>query len=989
MTTLRSAAQRVIRLGILRAAPTCLLLLTGGAFNLAHAAEPNEGPVKIRGAEQSEPVTPGLFERDLRDLPLMRAWQPGDPIREVPRVTRQPQRVPAQPKPLSRDPLLEFQTSAPRGVEPRVFSTPDRNFEGIPFTGAYPPDTVGDVGPNHYIQMVNDGTASSMLAIYNKAGTLVVGPIRLQTLWTAGGACASGQGDPIVLYDPLANRWLLSEFASSGNHLCVYISRTPDPVSGGWYNYDFATPSFPDYPKYGVWPDAYYVSTNENPPAVYALDRTRMLQGLSATSQRFTVPSLAGFGFQSLTPGDIDGSTPPPAGAPGYFMRHRDDEVHNVGSNNAMKDFLEVWEFHVDFANVANSTLTGPTNIQVAEFDSRLCGLVSFNCFPQPGTAQTLDPLREVIMWRLQYRNRGTHDSLVGNFVTDVSGADQGGIRWFELRKTGGGAWTLLQEGTHAPDTNNRWMGSIAMDKDGNMALGYSVSSSSVFPSIRYAGRLATDPNGQLQSEVTLVAGGASQTAFDRWGDYSSMTVDPADDCTFWYTNEYIPAGTNGQWRTRIGSFKFPSCTPSAMINATTPVTITAENAFPLNNAPDPGETLTETLPLVNVGAANTTNLVATLQATGGVTNPSGPQNYGVVVAGGAAVARPFTFTAAGSCGANITLTLALQDGATSLGTINYTQRLGTTVIAAYFGETFDGVAAPALPAGWTTAATGGALAWVTSTTNPNSAPNDAFAPDVSTVGNTELVTPTINVPAMGGQLTFKNLYNMEAGFDGMVLEISINGGAFSDITTGGNAFITGGYTHTISSTYSSPISGRMAWSGLSGGTTAAPSYITSTINLPAAAAGQPIKLKWRAATDSSVIAAGAAGVRIDNITLTTTSNVCSNVATPPSAPTVVSTTAGNGSITVNFTAPLSNGGAPITGYTATCTSSNGGVSNFNTGGPSATSIQVTGLTNGKNYTCTVTATNSAGLTGSASAPSNTVIPKLVDITPILMLLLD
>jgi hypothetical protein len=418
-------------------------------------------------------------------------------------------------------------------------------------------------------------------------------------------------------------------------------------------------------------------------------------------------------------------------------------------------------------------------------------------------------------------------------------------------------------------------------------------------------------------------------------------------------------------------------------------VTITAENAFPLNSAPDPGETLTETFPLVNVGAANTTNLVATLQATGGVTNPSGQQNYGIVVAGGATVARPFTFTAAGSCGANITLTLALQDGATSLGTINYTQRLGTTAIVALFGEAFDGVVAPALPAGWATAATGSELAWVTSTTNPNSAPNDAFAPDVSTVGNTELVTPTINVPAAGGQLSFKNLYNMESGFDGMVLEISINGGAFSDITTGGNAFIAGGYNYTISSSFSSPIAGRMAWSGLSGGTTAAPTYITSTINLPAAAAGQPIKLKWRAATDSSVIAAGAAGVRIDNITVTNTSNVCSIQVAPPGAPTAVSAHAGSGSITVNFGPPASNGGAAITGYLATCTSSNGGVSGSNTGGATAVSIVVPGLTDGKIYTCTVTATNAAGLTGPATASSNTVTPKRVDLTPILMLLLN
>ena len=255
---------------------------------------------------------------------------------------------------------------------------------------------------------------------------------------------------------------------------------------------------------------------------------------------------------------------------------------------------------------------------------------------------------------------------------------------------------------------------------------------------------------------------------------------------------------------------------------------------------------------------------MATLQPTGGVAGPSSPQNYGVLAASGGTATRPFTFTAQGTCGSTITLTLALQDGATNLGTVTFTMTLGALVTTTTFSENFDGVTPPALPAGWVTAATGVEVNWVTSATNPSSAPNDAFAPDVSNIGNTTLDTPTINVPAAGGQLTFSNLFNLEAsgvtptrGFDGMVLEISINGGAFNDITTGGNAFIAGGYTRTIDSTFGSPIAGRLAWSGLSGGTTAAPTYITSTINLPAAAAGQPIKLRWRAATDNSAVAGG------------------------------------------------------------------------------------------------------------------------------------
>lgn len=543
----------------------CLASIPGAGPAPVLKAEANEGTVVIKGAFQSEPITPGIYKGNLRALPTARAWEPGESTREVRRRTypRQgrynSQRIGADIG--QRDPILDLQASARAESANRIFSSPLLNIAGINFTGALPPDTIGDVGPTHYIQMVN-GSLATRVQIFNKTGTVLAGPFDLDSLWTAGGACVSGGGDPIVLYDRLADRWLMSEFADMGNHLCVYVSRTADPVMGGWFLYDVTVPEFPDYPKYAVWPDAYYVSSNESSPAAYALDRIQMLSGQPATFQRFTAPALAGFPFQALTPSDLDGPAAPPAGSRNYFMRHRDDEVHNVGANDPTRDFLEIWEFHVDFSTPANSTFTGPTNIAVSEFSSDLCGLTSFFCFPQPGTATTLDPLREVIMWRLQYQNLGTHETLVGNFVTDVDGMDHGGIRWFELRKLPGGSWALFQEGTFAPDTVNRWMGSIAMDGAGDIALGYSVSSNTVFPSIRYVGRLASDPVGQLpQGEHNLIAGGDSQTGVggNRWGDYSAMSLDPSDDCTFWYTNEYIPSGT-GNWATRIGSFRFPSC---------------------------------------------------------------------------------------------------------------------------------------------------------------------------------------------------------------------------------------------------------------------------------------------------------------------------------------------------------------------------------------------------------------------------------------------
>src|SRR5256885_4508432 len=205
---------------------------------------------------------------------------------------------------------------------------------------------------------------------------------------------------------PISSRWLMSEFASRGNHLCVYVSRTSDPLGGGWFGYDFGTAEFPDYPKYAVWPDAYYVSTNESAPAVYALDRGRMIAGLPAGYQRFTAPSLGGFGFQALTPADLDGSTPPPAGAPALFLRHRDDELHDPGANDPTRDFLEVWALHADFGSPASSTFTLAATIPVAEFDSELCAASPISsCFPEPAGGTPLDPIREVVMWRVQYRN--------------------------------------------------------------------------------------------------------------------------------------------------------------------------------------------------------------------------------------------------------------------------------------------------------------------------------------------------------------------------------------------------------------------------------------------------------------------------------------------------------------------------------------------------------------------------------------------------------
>ncbi|MGB4975818.1 MAG: hypothetical protein WBR35_03685, partial [Anaerolineae bacterium] len=529
------------------------------------------------------------------------------------------------------DPLLPLQAAAPP-AQPDAFGTPIFNFNGQGYTFVNPPDTVGDVGANHYIQMIN----ATDVAVYNKATGALIQAFALTSL----GGCATGNGDPVVLYDQLANRWFLSEFGS-GNALCVLISQTADPL-GAYYSYSFSMPSFPDYPKYGVWPDAYYGTANESSPSAFALDRAKMLAGLPATFQRFTAANLSGFSFQALTPADLDGMTTPPAGAPDYIMRHRDTEVHGP-SGFPSSDILEIYAFHVDWTTPASSTFTKLTDIVTAEFDSSLCGLTSFYCMGMPGVAQgsssSLDPIREVIMNRLAYRNFGDHETLVGNFVTDINGNNFGGVRWFEMRKVGAGAWSLYQEGTYAPTTaDNRWMGGIAMDGAGNIAVGYNVSSQTVYPSLRYAGRLASDPLGTLpQGEYTLV-NGTSINGSNRYGDYAAMSVDPVDDCTFWFTGQWNAAT---QWSTRIGAFKFDACGTPDFTLAVTPasqqICVGANAAYN-----------------VNIGSVSGYNSPVTLSASGNPgaagfsTNPVTPPGASTMTISGAA-AGSYNFNVVGT----------------------------------------------------------------------------------------------------------------------------------------------------------------------------------------------------------------------------------------------------------------------------------------------------------------------------------------------------
>ena len=363
-----------------------------------------------------------------------------------------------------------------------------------------------------------------------------------------------------MLYDKQAARWVIKIVTLGNPYLtCVAVLHTTSDATGTYNRYAFQLPDQGNLTgqKFGLWPDAYYFTQYTFPdsatylgPEACALDRNHMLAGQTATMQCFQVNNTKIYG---MVPSDLDGANAPPPGSPNYCL------IQGPVRSNS----LYLYRFHVDFTTPANSTFTGPVVINVAAYTPASAdGVVSI---PQLGTTQLLDANGSDLMHRLAYRNFAhanppyeslvvTHSVLVG------SGSNRTlGLRWYQLRKP---ATTpaVFQQGTYSPDTSYRWMGSIAQDRMGNFALGYSVSSSTMYPAIRYTGRVPSDPINTLEAEVTLFSGSGAQTGGGRWGDYTSVSVDPVDDCTMWYTNEYM-AGTGAlNWATRLFSFKFPSC---------------------------------------------------------------------------------------------------------------------------------------------------------------------------------------------------------------------------------------------------------------------------------------------------------------------------------------------------------------------------------------------------------------------------------------------
>lgn len=861
-------------------------------------------------------------------------------------------------------PSSEERTAAIIGTVP--MPPPMLNFDGLSDEDnvnaygllVFPPDANGDIGPEHYVQAVN-----SLVRVFDRNGNAITPPISLRDIFAPLGTACSQRIDGLtnILYDPLADRWLLTQICTDFPPFkqMIAVSRTSDPT-GDFYLYEFVMPNVnnPDFPKYGVWTDAYYLSTNEFfgsdfvGSGAFAFDREKMLRGdPTAGYIYFFYPEAGPQRRGGLLPSDMDGLRPPPDGPPNVFAGYTATEY------GAAADAIKLFNFHADFDTPELSSFTErpESPIAAAPFDPTNPDGRADIAQPPPG--EFLDSQSDRPSSRLAYRNFGGRTSLVFNQTVRASAASEtyrAGVRIYELSDSGSG-YAIANQATFDDGTSSRWIGSAAQDGSGNLAVGYNVASSLVKPSLRYSGRSSADPPGVFRTEQSLIEGTGVQTGFGfRWGEYSGMTVDPMDDCTFWMTGEYYTLESQQfsefGWLTRLGTFRFPECvavspakisggvtnastgTPieNAVIKAaaysrstdangiygpmtvvagsyqirvsaagflpkTVAVTIAESEAVTLNiqltpvasitaepyritsescaldGAPEPGEDITIDLPLRNVGAAAVRDLYVLLRPNADVIPTGGEQNYGTMPAGGGTVMRNFSFRVSpdAACGSMIELSFVLRDGPARLGNLKIEMRVGSPKIA--FSESFDGIAAPQLPDGWTTSATGGQSVWTTSAVRSTSPTNTIFSPDPIHVGVNEAVSPEIAIETPNAELRFQNWYELESSFlrnrlyDGGVLEISIGGGEWQDIIAAGGEFISGGYDGIIDPCCQNPLGGRPGWSSKSG-TGSEPVFIDTRVRLPKAAAGNTIRLRWRVGTD---IGTFREGQYIDDIQIT------------------------------------------------------------------------------------------------------------------------
>ena len=836
-----------------------------------------------------------------------------------------------------------------------------------------PPDTHGAVGLNHVITATNN-----FVKIHNKVGGAQISQVTISTFTGIGSTC-----DPYMVFDPTAQRWIFSsiECTTNGNRVILMTSNTADPT-GTWREITWVPAGniFLDHPYVGFDNNMIVVSGRRFPsgfagPSLYLVDKAAMYAGTAITF---------GTNAQTIDKTAADGDAPCP-------VTVYEPPFSTVG-NPTPGTFYILQSWNGSASSIRLSTVTGA--IPAASWNTTTA------VFPSGGTAWNSGNLPNSVQQTVETRLLAANDARISSAVMmngkiwcahhiafPASGQpDRIAVQWWQLDGAAATLGNVIQRGRVGGTVAGeyKWFPGIVVNKDEDMLVGYSASSTTSRVNAAYITRQAATPANTNDDELIYHAGedrywkdfGSGRA---RWGDYSHSALDPVDN-SLWTIQEYaapgagtIPPDNNsrfGMWWAQVPR----SNSPAAPVITAGTATITAESCAPANGAIDPNETVTINFCLQNVGTGNTTNLVGTLLATGGVTAPSGPQTYGVVVAGGAAVCKTFSFTANTACGGTLTASIQLQDGATSLGTLTY--NFVTGAISTVFTQNFDAVTAPALPAGWVaTNASGPAPLWVTSNAASVSAPNSIFVDDPGSISDKIIETPTIAIASAGTSLSFRNNYNLESTFDGGVLEISINGGAYQDIITAGGVFTAGGYNGTISSAFGNPLANRSAWTGNAG------SFLVSTVTLPPAAAGQNIKLRFRMGSDNSV---AAIGWRIDDVSIS--GRACCAVCVPPSVSTQPSNTSvcptGNATFTIvaGGTAPFTyqwqeSTGGPFANVT------NGGIYS----GATTASLTLTGVTagmNGYQYRCVVTGncgspatSNAATLTVVASTVGGTVTP--------------
>ena len=947
------------------------------------------GPVEVSSAVYSDVSAP------IRDL---------TGVAPAPSTDKGKKDKPLRPLPNRGNALRQADGALQTVSGPLVGTTAGLGFAGVGqgdygFTDQYaPPDTNGAVGATQYVQWVN-----TYFAVFDKAsGAIASGfPKPGNSIWAGfGGGCqTNNDGDPIVQYDKLANRWILTQFSVSTTPYlqCVAVSTTSD-ATGSYYRYAFTEPYFNDYPKLGVWPDGYYLSFNMFNGSSFAgaracaLDRAKMLTGAAATQQCFQLSTSYG----GLLPSDLDGTTAPPVGSPDYYL--------NYGANS-----LNLWKFHVDFTTPVSATFTGPTNIPVASF-SAACG-GGGTCIPQPGTANQLDSLADRLMYRLAYRNFGDHEALVVNHSVTVGGVTS--VRWYELRGPGGTP-SVFQQGTlSASDGTSRWMGSIAMDKAGDIALGYSASSSSVYPSIRYTGRVPGDPLGTMESETVIQSGtGYQATGLSRWGDYSAMSVDPVDDCTFWYTNEYLKSNGTWNWSTRIASFKFPGCGAAPPANdfsiGATPASLTlAQNTQ--------GTSTISTA--ITVGTAQPVSLSVTGVPAGatGTFNPTSLTGAGsstlTVSAGNATPGTyPLTITGTGTYATHstiVSLTVippvsnGITNGGFETGNLTGWTASGTASVvgsgahggtyAAQVGATTPTNGDSSIAQTFIAPASATTLSFFYRVVCPDTVTYDwatATLTDITASGTATLLAKTCTNSGAwvqaSGAVTAGHTYTLTlTSHDDnyatdptytLYDDVTLNAPPPADFTIGANPT-----TLSIAQGGSAPSSisttqvGSPGTVGLAASVSPSASGVTASLSAASIAAGSGATLTVTVGSSAptgpyTVTVTGTEGSTTHTATVAVTVTATSG---KPGAPTLTATRASVSGVQLNWTIPANNGSA-LTGFNI-YRSTASGAETFLTSisNPNSTSYRDTSTVSGRRYYYKITAVNGNGegpLSNEASA---------------------